>query len=158
MGSIIVIRKEVITLPNGDKIIQEFLTAFPFSDDQYSFRVTRTGADPFAVIAPNSTTFDAIGRNVKIPKMRINNELFAIGLEELRASSENTPAIFSIQSTELLNESLLADPYLPTYNPANRIVKIPQVVVSESGDVFTVEMQYQPEDGTLKLLRAKPIN
>ena len=157
-GSGDVIREEIITLPGGDKIIQEYLTAFPFSDDQYSFRVTRTGADPFAVIAPNSTTFDAIGRNIKVPKMRVNNELFSITLEELTVTSSNTPDTFGIQSTELLNEPLLADPYLPTYNSANQIIKIPQVVLPESGDIYSVEMQYLPGDGTLKLLKAEPVN
>jgi len=142
---------------NGESItiVQEELLV-RFSDDQYTFRVTRTGADPFAEIQPNNTSFDALGRKVDIPKLRINNELFSVTLEELYPSSGNTPAAFAIQSLESLNEPLTTDPYLPTYNPSNQVVKIPQVVISESGKVYSVELLFEPADGTLKLLKAEP--
>jgi len=142
---------------NAITIVQEDLLVH-FSDDQYTFKVTRTGADPFAVIQPNNTSFDAVGRKVNIPKLRINEELFSVTLEQLYEASGNTPSAFAIQSAESLNEPLSTDPYLPTYNPSNQVVKIPQVVVSESGEIFSVELLFDPADGTLKVLKAEPVN
>ncbi|MDR4652070.1 MAG: VCBS domain-containing protein [Nitrosomonas sp.] len=160
-GSGDVLRKEEITATDENNkpitIVQEKLLAH-FSDDQYTFRVTRTGADPFAVIQPTNTTFDATGRKVKIPKVRINDALFSATLEQLYTSSGNTPAVFAIQSLEALNEPLSADPFLPTYNPSNHVVKIPQVVNPETGEIFSVELLFQPGDGTLQLLKAESVN
>lgn len=160
-GSGDVVRKEVIPIVEGGvpkTLIQEYLTAFPYSDDQYTFKVTRTGADPFAVIQPINTTFDSIGKIASIPQMRVNDQLFSVNLKQLKTSNTDTSIAFEIQSFELLNESLVSDPYLPTYNPANKIVKIPQVVVSDTGKAYTVELLYQPLDNTLLLLRAEPLN
>lgn len=160
-GSGDVIREDEIkaTGNNGEQItiIQEKLEAV-FSDDQYTFKVTRTGEDPFAVIQPNNTTFDAVGRQVNIPQLRVNDKLFALQLQQANIASNNTPAKFDILSVESLNEPVSADPYLPTYNPANQVVKIPQVVNSNTGDIYSVELLFQPGDSTLLLLRADPVN
>lgn len=157
-GSGDVIREEEIPIGPNTTIVQEFLTAFPFSDDQYTLKLTRTGADPFAVIPPDFTTFDAIGRKVSIPRIRVNEQVLAAELEQLSDASAGAPATFGVLSTTSLNEPLTADPYLPTYNPANRIVKIPQVVIPESGEIYSVELLYQPENDTLNLLKADPVN
>lgn len=159
-GSGDVVLEEEISAVRDDTnvtIVEEFLTAV-YSDDQYTLKVTRTGADPFAVIQPLITTFDAVGRKVDIPKMRINNELFSVELEEINAASFNTPATYDVLSIESLNEPLTPDPYLPTYNPANQIVKIPQVLIQESGDIYSVELLYQPEESRLLLLKAEQLN
>lgn len=138
--------------------IEQFIAAYPFSDDQYSFRVTRTGADPFAVLSPNSVTFDSIGRQANISRVRINNQLYSVALEQLSTTQNgDTAATFDVKSYQLLNEPLTADPYLPTYNPANQIVKFPQVLDSQSGTIYSVEMLYQPESNTLNLLKATPV-
>jgi len=143
---------------DSSSVLEQFVVAFPFSDDQYTLKVTRTGADPFAVIPPDFTTFDAVGRKVSIPKIRVNGQLLAAELEQLNPASAEAPATFGILSTTSLNEPLTADPYLPTYNPANQIVKIPQVVIPETGDIFSVELLYLPENDTLNLLKAEPVN
>lgn len=156
-GSGDVVLEEEIPAGADNTIIEEFLTSV-YSDDQYTLKATRTGADPFAVIQPLSTTFDSLGRKVSIPKMRINNELFSVELEEINAGSFNTPATYGVLSIESLSEPLTPDPYLPTYNPANQIVKIPQVVIEESGDIYSVELLYQPEESRLLLLKADRLN
>ena len=155
----VILERVKSSLPDGTKIIEQFITAYPFSDDQYSFRVTRTGADPFAVLSPNSVTFDAVGQKANVAKMRINNQLYSVNLEQLNtAQNGDTGATFDVKSYQLLDEPLTADPYLPTYNPANRIVKFPQVFDSQSGIVYSVEMLYQPDSNTLNLLKAVPID
>jgi len=156
----VLLKEEIKTTSENDDpitIVQEDLLV-RFSDDQYTLKVARTGADPFAVIQSTNTTFDTVGRKADIPKLRINEELFSVTLEQLYESSGNTPAAFAIQSVESLNEPLSTDPYLPTYNPSNQVVKIPQVVVSESGEIYSVELLFDSSDGTLKLLKAEPVN
>lgn len=155
----VILERVKSTFPDGSKLIEQFLVAFPFSDDQYTFRVTRTGADPFAVLSPSSTTFDSVGRKANVAKMRVNNQLYTVALEQLNTPlSADTLSTFGIESIQALGEPLTADPYLPTYNPANRIVKFPQVLDSQSGIVYSVEMLYQPESNTLQLLKATPVH
>ncbi len=158
-GSGDVIREEEIKVLAGDNrvtIIQEYLTAY-YSDDQYSFRITRTGADPFAVIQPMNSTFDSTGRVANVPQIRINNQLYSLNFKQLNAVSNNDPMTFGIQSYELLDTPLVSNSYLPTFNPANNIVRIPQLVL-DTGAAYTVELLYQPLSNTLQLLRADPLN
>ncbi|HBZ30586.1 MAG TPA: hypothetical protein DEO56_08345 [Nitrosomonas nitrosa] len=140
-------------------IIEEVIAAHPYSDDQYTLRVTRTGADPFAVLSPSSVTFDSIGRKANVAKMRVNNQLYSVRLEQLNTPiSADMLSTFGIESIQQLDEPLTADPYLPTYNPANQIVRFPQVLDTQSGIVYSVEMLYHPESNTLSLLKATPVN
>lgn len=155
---------DVVLTRDGPKLdtengtTEEFIVAYPFSDDQYSFSVTRTGADPFAVLSPHSTQFDAIGRRASVPLLRANNQLYAVELEQVvTAQSAEAPATFAIQSVQLLDAPATADPYQATYNPANQIVKLPQVVDAQSGALFSVELLLHPANGTLTLLKAEPI-
>jgi VCBS repeat-containing protein len=148
---------------SGDVVLQligkEGIIPFPFSDDQYTLRVTRTGADPFAVLSPDSVAFDAVGRKAHVARIRVNNQLFTAELEQLNTPTDaNTLTTFGIRSMQLLSEPLTADPYLSTYNPVNQIVKFPQVLDTQSGAVYSVEMLYQPESNTLNLLRAVPVH
>lgn len=154
----VVLERVKADLPGGTKLIEQFLVAFPFSDDQYTLRVTRTGADPFAVLSPSSTTFDAVGRKANVAKMRVNNQLYTVELTQLNTPIDaDTLSTFGIESIQSLSEPLTADPYLPTYNPANHIVKFPQVLDSQTGIIYSVEMLYQPESNTLSLLKATPV-
>lgn len=145
--------------PVSTSIIGQFIVAYPYSDDQYTLRVTRTGADPFAVLSPSSVTFDSIGRKANVAKMRVNNQLYSVKLEQLNTPiSADMLSTFGIESIQQLDEPLTADPYLPTYNPANQIVRFPQVLDTQSGIVYSVEMLYHPESNTLSLLKATPVN
>jgi VCBS repeat-containing protein len=155
----VVLERVKAALPGGTRIIEQFITPFPFSDDQYTLRVTRTGADPFAVLSPDSVAFDAVGRKAHVARIRVNNQLFTAELEQLNTPTDaNTLTTFGIRSIQSLSEPLTADPYLPTYNPVNQIVKFPQVLDTQSGAVYSVEMLYQPESNTLNLLRAVPVH
>lgn len=154
----VVLKREGPKLDTENGTTEEFIVAFPFSDDQYTFSVTRTGADPFAVLAPNGTVFDAVGRKVSVSQIRANNQVYAVELEQLvTAQSAEAPATFAIQSIKLLDEPLSADPYLATYNPVNQIIKLPQVVDSQSGALYSVEMLLHPANNTLTLLKAVAI-
>ena len=155
-GSGDVVREQEIPLGANNTIIQEYLTA-QYSDDQYFFRVTRTGADPFAIIQSSNSTFDSSGKVVNVPQMRINDQLYSLNLKQLNNVSNNDIMTFNLESYDLLNTPLTSDPYLPTYNPANNIVKIPQVVV-DGGAAYTVELLYLPASNTLQVLRAIPLN
>ena len=154
-----VLERVKASLPDGSKIIEQFIVAYPYSDDQYTLRVTRTGADPFAVLSPSSVTFDSIGRKANVAKMRVNNQLYSVKLAQLNTPiSADMLSTFGIESIQQLDEPLTADPYLPTYNPANQIVRFPQVLDTQSGIVYSVEMLYHPESNTLSLLKATPVN
>src|SRR5690606_24551305 len=93
-----------------------------------------------------------------VPLLRANNQLYAVELEQVvTAQSDEVPATFAIQSARLLDAPATADPYQATYNPANQIVKLPQVADTQSGALFSVELLLHPANGTLTLLKAEPI-
>ncbi|PKM12250.1 MAG: hypothetical protein CVV13_06125 [Gammaproteobacteria bacterium HGW-Gammaproteobacteria-3] len=137
---------------------EEFITAFPFIDDQYTLKVTRTGQNPLALMTPDSTTFDAVGRRVNIPTVRVLDQLFSAQLEQSVApKSVGAPISFDIVALDALPEPLSASAAQAAFNPANNKVIIPQVIDLQTGQAYSVELLFKPEDSTLELLKVTPI-
>ena len=137
---------------------EEYTVAFPYSDDQYTIKATRTGVNPLAVMSPDSTTFDAAGRLVSIPKIRVFDQLYTAELQQLSPQGDpDASANFEIISLQPLDEALSASSDQAVYDSAKGVVNIPQVIDLQSGVAYSVELQYQPEDNTLQLRKAIPV-
>ncbi|NOT83241.1 MAG: hypothetical protein HOP02_00355 [Methylococcaceae bacterium] len=140
-------------------LIQDFISIFPNSDDEYAFKVTRTGVSPAAT---KTTKDDAVYSSstgiVQIPKVRVDNQLFTVQLQQAATGkSANSMPTFGIAGLQALNEPLSANALLGTYNPTNNIVKLPKVTVQATDKSYSVDLRYKPNTQTLELLSATPL-
>jgi VCBS repeat-containing protein len=131
---------------------QEYVTAFPFSDDQYTINVTGTGLDPLSpTLHPllstsaveKSATFNGSVGGLDIPKVKVDGKYYEAYLVRQGPSSGDTYN-FALSSLSELGSGEVADPFQATYNPANRQVLIPRVTDAANGNAFSVVMQYHP--------------
>ena len=156
-GSVVLQRTVAEDAANGS-IIQQHIVRFPASDDQYMFRVTRSGVSPVALQAsPNETLFDALTGNVTIPRIRAGGHYYSAQLQQLLAprSADNT-ALFGITDLQTLNEVTAIDPFAGTYNPVTNIVHLPKVTVRQTGQPYAVNLRVLP-DGKLNVLTVEPL-
>ncbi len=121
----------------------EHIVVAPNSDDQYTIKVTSTGRNPLlsAEAQKKSSALDAKSRSLKIPKIRIGEQLFSANLE-LRPSVAGQPLLFSVADIAALGADAIADAFQATYNPSNQQVVFPRVTVSDTGDAYSVILQY----------------
>lgn len=138
---------------------REYISILPNSDDQYTLMMTRTGVSPIATKASkDEAVYSAVSGTVQIPKIRVNNQLMNVQLQQLPAGkSSNSPMSFSITGTQSLNEPLSVNPYMGTYNPVNNLVQLPKVTVQSTDIPYSVNLQYKPETNTLDYISATPI-
>jgi len=144
---------------------EEYVAAFPFSDDQYTINVTGTGLDPLSPIPPlhpllstsaieKSSTFNGFSGELAIPKVKVDGKLYAAHLTRQYPTPSNTYK-FALSELSQYGPEETADPFQATYNPANRQVLIPRVTDAGSGNAFSVVMQYHPAaDGNAEWLEA----
>jgi VCBS repeat-containing protein len=122
---------------------EEYIVVAPNSDDQYTIKVTSTGRNPLlsAEAQKSSSALSTAGRTLKIPKIRIGEQLFSANLE-LRSSVAGQPLLFSVADIAALGADAIADAFQATYNPSNQQVVFPRVTVSDTGDAYSVILQY----------------
>lgn len=140
-------------------LIQDFISVFPNSDDQYTFRVTRTGVSPLAIKSTkDEAVYNPNSGAVQIPKVRVGEQLMSVQLQQLpTGKSANAAISFGITGAQNLSEPLQADPLLGTYNDVNKIVKLPKVTVEATDKSYSVDLQYKPSNQTLEFLSATPV-
>ena len=78
---------------------------------------------------------------MKIPKIRIGEQLFSANLE-LRSSVAGQPLLYSVADIAALGLDAIADAFQATYNPSNQQVIFPRVTVNATGDAYSVILQY----------------
>ncbi|MGJ0490316.1 Ig-like domain-containing protein [Methylobacter sp.] len=149
--------------PQSYGTTQEYITAFPFSDDQYTINVTGTGLDPLlpavnpllsASAIEKSSTFNGFSGELNIPKVKVDGKLYEARLIRQGPFSGNTYNFALIDLNELGSEET-ADPFQATYNPANGQVLMPRVTDAASGNAYSVIMQYHPAaNGNAQWLQA----
>jgi hypothetical protein len=130
---------------------EEYIDFFPYSDDQYTIQISRTGLEPLSsgFAATQSATFNAETGVLNIPKIRIADNLYEASLAlqnqfGLKANS-NKPLSFDLLGIQGLNPNEIADAFQATYNPATQQVMIPRVTYTVSGKAYAVILQYHPE-------------
>lgn len=137
---------------------REYIAIFPNSDDQYTFKVSRTGISPIATkTSKDEAVYSAASGSALVPKVRVNDQLFSVQLQQaITPKSAKSTFSFGITGAQLLNDQLSPNAYVGTYNPANNIVKLPKVTDQATNQSFSVDLRYKP-DNTLELLSVTPI-
>lgn len=135
-------------------IIQQFIAVFPESEDQYTMKISHSGASPLLQSSPDEVTYNSVTGIANIPKVRVNGQLYTVQLQQ---GILNSAMAFDITNMLSLNETQFANPYIGTYNPANYIVDLPKVRVEQTGVLYSVKLLYHPDSNTLEFLTATPI-
>jgi len=132
---------------------EEYITAFPNSDDQYTINVdiiqkNNTPIPPLLSPAEQLKLpgFSTVTKSLIIPKVRVLDKLYSTNLTQLPSSrSANNTLRFAIASIEQLSPEVLADTYQATYNPDNNRVVLPRVAIDNTNQMYSVILQYYPK-------------
>lgn len=140
---------------------EEYISVFPYSDDQYTINITGTGVNPLLSeeAAAKSATFNSKTGVLKIPKLRSLGKLYKANLALNKQSAPSDGAIkFALSSIKELGPKKIADGYQATFNPDNQQVMIPRVTNLETGEAYSVVLQYRPKtsgkDAILEVVNA----
>lgn len=151
--------------PKSFSTTEEYITAFPYRDDQYAIKVTSTGINPLLSETAKSrgSRYDPTNGNAIIPKIRIQEHLYEVFLSKnnLTPRSDDTSLSFSITEINTLSPDEIADAFQATYNPENQQIHIPVITIDGSTDSYSVVLLYHPatnnNDAWLETLEIKPI-
>lgn len=136
------------------KTTQEYISTFPNSDDQYTFKVSRTGISP---LSPDTATFDSSTGNAQIPKVRVADQVFSVGLQlglTPRSSNSAMPS-FSVTEFKAANNNTTNNATLGVFNPGDNVLRLPRVTVDNKAS-YSVDLRYFP-DNTLELKSVTPL-
>ncbi len=146
------------TTTTGTKIVkasytttEEYISAFPFSDDQYTINITGLNINPLdSTTVSRSATFNSTSGALNIPRLRIAETLYSADLTlqpESTGRSANTDANlkFALAGIEGLAPEQIVDAFRATYNRVNQQVLIPRVTDTVTGNSYSVVMQYHQE-------------
>ena len=124
---------------------EEYITVFPYSDDQYTINITGTGLNPLlsTTAGAKSAKFNANTGELNIPKVRVLDKLYEARLIRQNQFANNVYN-FALSGLRDLGPEENADAFQATYNPANQQVLIPRVTDTASGNAYSVIMQYHP--------------
>lgn len=142
------------------KTTQESIGIFPNSDDQYTFKVSRTGVSPLSTATTKKTaTYDANTGTADVPSVRIMDNIYSVALQQGPSTkSASSAPFFSIKNVTPLSQAVTPDPYMGTYNPANNIVKLPKVTIGNTNQAYSVDLRYLPNGNKLELMSASPLH
>jgi len=128
---------------------EEFITAFPYSDDQYAIKITGTGLPPLnseQAIA-SSSFFDPATSQVSIPIVRVNDQVYQATLSPTPSARSTDNAFkFILTAFDSLNVEEVINTYRATYNFENQQVMIPRVTDISTGRGYSVILQLQTSD------------
>ncbi|MGR9053129.1 MAG: VCBS domain-containing protein [Gammaproteobacteria bacterium] len=138
------------------KTTREFIVAFPYNDDLYTIKATRTGVNPLLVQNQESPVFDAVGKSLTIPRVRIDNQYYTADLA-LSGSSDNSLS-FDLLSIQPYEGTTAVSSGTPVYNPATKTLMMPQVVDAGSGISYSAELTYKADKNALEVQRVSEVN
>ncbi|MDO9140462.1 MAG: VCBS domain-containing protein [Methylobacter sp.] len=130
---------------------EEYISAFPFSDDQYTINITGVAINPLdSTTAGRSATFNSTTGVLNIPRVRIAETLYSADLTlqpQSTGRSANTDANlkFALTGIEGLAPEQIVDAFRATYNRINQQLMIPRVTDTVTGNSYSVVMQYHQE-------------
>ncbi|WP_432742805.1 Ig-like domain-containing protein [Methylobacter sp. G7] len=140
---------------------EEYITAFPYSDDQYTIKITGTGRDPLDPTLPTTTAagsaaFNATSGELNIPKLQILDKMYAARLSLLnQAAPANArgPFNFALSDIQALSPKEITASFQAIYDTKNQRLLIPRLIDTVSGNAYFVAMQYHQEvDGKAQWL------
>jgi len=138
---------------------EEYVTVFPYRDDQYAINITGTGINPLLSVTA-AATFSATTGVLNIPQVMISNAPYSVSLTLQNqpvtlnapiangAASTSSLLKYTLSGIQELDPTKIADAFHATYNPANQQLLIPRVTDTVSGKAYSVAMQYHPAVGS----------
>lgn len=141
---------------------QQYIVAFPYSDDQYSISATGTGISPLTVKSVDAAVYDPEVKSLDIPSIRVMDNLYSAELllqETGERSALDDAQKMVLMAIEQLDAELAGDPYQATYNPATNQVHLPQVIDKSTGEIYSVFLLYhgpsEDNEGWLEIIDMK---
>jgi len=126
---------------------EEYISVSPFSDDQYTIKVTGTGLHPLLSKAAqaSSATYDPTTGVMVLPKVRVYKELYSAKLKPDNATiTDKNKLVFVLDSLNSLGLNNVTDNFQATYDPNSKQVIIPRVTDTSDGKAYSVILQYFP--------------
>lgn len=169
-GSVL-LKKPGVSIFDAGKLVettQQYISAFPNSDDEYALTVSNTGKKPLAVnntsnspasaaaapYAPSQPlpTLNESKHQLVIPKLRIFNDLYSATLSYqgsivLKSKNPSEVVTLNVKAISGLSEPLSGDPFQATYNPENDQVVLSRVLDTKSGEFYSAVFKYHPPQG-----------
>ncbi len=148
--------------PQSMDTVVEYISAFPFSDDQYSLTVARTGQNPITDGAVIPATYDAGVQMVHIPKVRIFDQFYTADLKYLPSDQgiQNPLQLLELVNFYPLNEPVTnVEVGYTTFNPDNNAVFVPKLILFD--ELYEADLQFVPagKDGNqVNLLKLNRLN
>lgn len=123
---------------------EEYVSVFPYRDDQYSIKVTGTGINPLLTTEAKSKSATFSGGNLSIPKLMLSGYLFGAQLTQSNsmARSFDSSLRFKVSTISSLNAGVTPDIFQATYNENSLLATIPRVTDTETGTAYSVVLQY----------------
>jgi VCBS repeat-containing protein len=138
----------------------QYVVAFPNSDDEYAIKLSLTGNDPLAHNPPTTVPASAYASSqvkipsfnekqhlLTIPKLRILNDLYTATLSYkgslLKMNNDSSQVVtMTVKKLTGLLEPLSGDPNQGTFNPDNDQVVLSKIIDSKTGETYSVVLQY----------------
>ncbi len=135
--------------PQNFATTEQFISIFPYSDDQYSVTVTGTGTEPLLSdeAAAKSATYNPDTGELKIPKVLIGDRILSadLVLENTLPRDGNTGLKFGVAGTSSLSIEE-SGPYIAKLNSENGQVTIPLVTNLLNKKAYTAILKYNAAD------------
>jgi len=132
------------TTEHTEETLQEWIGVSPYSEDQYSIKVQRTGNAPVPTASENSTTFDLKSITLKVPNLKVGTKVYSTDFDLMsRSASSSSNLQFTLSDYTETGETLTANAGYATYNPATQLVRIPNYVHSD-GSIYSLILAYHP--------------
>lgn len=131
---------------------EQFITVFPYSDDQYLINVTGTGINPLLseVAESGSAAFNVDTGELTLPRVKVSDDVFQATLtlsqqfqqvnDQQQAGTNDSVMKFVLSEIGALSVEEVVDAYRATFNPSTQQVIIPRVTVEDAA--YSVIMQY----------------
>ncbi len=135
--------KDGVKEPKTYSTTEEYIVAFPYSDDQYTINVTITDQDPLAseIATAQSASYSADSGVLTVPRARVAGKTYEATLSQL---NDDEAIRFILSEISELTIEEVVDAYRATFNEEKQQVVIPRVTVAETGEAFSVILQYYP--------------
>ncbi len=138
--------------PAADKLYtttEKYISASPYSDDQYVIKVTGSGVHPLlsAEAQLKSATYNPTTGEFIIPKVRVFNELYEANLkpeDSTTTNADKNTLKFVLNKLNSLGTIDLTNSFQATYDSSTQQVVIPRVTDTSDGKAYSVILQYFP--------------
>jgi len=131
---------------------EEYIVSSPNSDDQYIINIDTIKKNdisipPLATAEEQFAIFNDTSRSLKLPKIRILDQLYEANLGQLTEEvvlNAGGALKFGIENVDSLASDVLPDSYQATYDAEKQLVMIPKVIDENTGQAYSAILKFHP--------------